>query len=151
MAEVQINNNSAELTCVICIDTIDNDKVNDDQQVTKFNCGHILHHDCASRYVLGLFQKNANISCPTCRYVECDSMSELYKETQKNMGIKINTYHTVGFDIENTGDTTIIQIEREPIPLWKKTVLFIVSIMCIGFIAVLILLLIVIFLLRITF
>lgn len=125
-----------ELVCVICLDPIDEDKVNDKAQVTKFKCKHMLHQGCTYKYVLDLFHKHVDISCPICRNVECTTTSSIYKETKQQLGIKSNMRH--GVDIENPSD---VAIHYEPlyIPLWKKVMLFGIGLMTLSIITFLIL------------
>lgn len=126
--------------CVICLEQIDNDSLNDESKVTTFNCGHILHYECTYQYVLDLFHKDVDITCPICRNVECASTSTIYIETQNKLGIKTNRHHTVSFDIENTNELTETEVELMPVPLWKKIVSFCIALISISILTFFILL-----------
>lgn len=115
--------------CVICLEPIDDELVHDETKVTHFSCGHILHYECTSKYVLDLFHKDVDITCPICRNVECASTSTVYIETQNNLGFKTNRYHTI--DFENTYEEIEVEIELEPIPLRKK-----IMVCCMSFVSI---------------
>jgi hypothetical protein len=128
--------------CVICLEPIDDEQLNDESKVTHFSCGHTLHYECTYKYVLDLFHKDVDIICPICRHVECASTSTVYIETQSKLGIKTNRYHTIGFDIENMGDATEVEVELAPIPLWKKIIIFCMRVFSVSIIAFIILLIV---------
>lgn len=128
--------------CVICLEPIDDELLNDESKITHFSCGHTLHYECTYKYVLNLFHKDVDIICPICRHVECASTSTVYIETQSKLGIKTNRYHTIDFDIENTYDAVEVEIELVPIPLRKKIMVCCMSFFSISVITFFILLIV---------
>lgn len=98
-----INNSNLDDLCVICLDDLQRDKT------IHFHCKHVLHVKCCVEYVHSLFKKNADISCPICRCVECYSGSSHYNLMKRNFGYVdipqevIYDYSMIGIDdIEET-------------------------------------------------
>lgn len=85
-----------ENVCVICLESLD------DKQSIHFHCGHIFHLHCILEWIYNLFEKNADISCPICRYVECHARSPYYNimknavgytQPQHNHNVEVQSRH----------------------------------------------------------
>lgn len=70
--------------CVICIEEIVEEK---SQQCAIFNCGHELHVPCAIRYVTDRLEKNLDVICPVCRYIECPCSTQAYAKMRDQFGV----------------------------------------------------------------
>ena len=84
-------------TCVICLENLPAD-------TSMFGCRHEIHIECAIPYVMGKFQKNEDITCPTCRFVQCSAITPNYRTWRLQFGITHPPprYITVGIDDNDT-------------------------------------------------
>lgn len=69
-----------EHICVICLENFD------EGEPIYFHCGHIFHIHCILDWIVSLFQKNTDISCPICRSIECYSNSPHYRVLKRLVG-----------------------------------------------------------------
>lgn len=81
-----ISEDNDENLCVICLEDLDKG------EPIHFHCGHIFHIHCILDWIVSLFQKNADISCPICRYVECYSDSPHYRVLKTVIGFNDRDY-----------------------------------------------------------
>ena len=80
-------------TCVICLENLPKD-------TAMFGCKHEIHVQCAIPYVMGKFHKNDDITCPTCRFVQCAAITPNYRTWRLQFGVTDPParYTTVGID-----------------------------------------------------
>jgi hypothetical protein len=88
--DIVIDDSDDENACVICLEDLD------DIQSIHFHCGHIFHIHCILEWIYSLFQKNADISCPICRSVECHSRSPYYNVLKVLVGYNEQRHSHVG-------------------------------------------------------
>lgn len=91
---VVIDNIDDENGCVICLETLD------DNQSINFHCGHTFHLHCILEWIYNLFDKNADISCPVCRYIECNSSSPYYNVMKILVGYNQTTQHNYRIEVQ---------------------------------------------------
>jgi hypothetical protein len=89
--------------CVICLESLDDPSNHD---TISFHCGHDFHVSCTKKYILSLFEKKADISCPICRFVECYAHSPEYAKMKRIFGITepqlIHPYPHLAIEIRAT-------------------------------------------------
>jgi hypothetical protein len=71
-----------ENTCVICLEDLDDEH----PRSIHFQCGHVFHLHCILTWIYNLYDKNADISCPVCRSIECHSTSSYYNVMKSLVG-----------------------------------------------------------------
>lgn len=74
--------------CVICLEPLYDDSL---AKTVKFSCAHELHMTCALKFVEDKLRKNVDITCPTCRFVQCAKRTQTYKYMQCHFGIQAPT------------------------------------------------------------
>lgn len=89
-----INDSDDENACVICLENLD------DEQSIHFHCGHIFHVHCILEWIYSLFEKNADISCPICRSIECHSRSPYYNVMKIAVGYTQPTQHSFNIEVQ---------------------------------------------------
>lgn len=75
-----------ENICVICLEDLEKG------EPIHFHCGHIFHIHCILDWIVSLFQKNADISCPICRSIECYSDTSHYRVLKRVVGFRDHQY-----------------------------------------------------------
>lgn len=90
---IYIEDDDGDRTCVICLEELPRD-------TSMFGCRHEIHIECAIPYVMGKFQKNEDITCPTCRFVQCSAITPNYRIWRLQFGVTDPPprYITVGID-----------------------------------------------------
>lgn len=76
-----ITNTDDDNICVICLEDLNKG------EPIHFHCGHVFHVYCIFDWTCSLFQKNADISCPVCRNVECHHHAPNYIELRRIVGL----------------------------------------------------------------
>ncbi len=88
------NSDDNEDICVICLENFDAG------EPMYFHCGHIFHIHCILDWIVSLFQKNADISCPICRSIECYSNSPHYRVLKRVVGFNHHSHMMIINDDE---------------------------------------------------
>ena len=112
-------------TCVICLDPLECleclecDEKTQENKVISFDCKHKFHLGCTIEYLTSLIKKRADISCPTCRFVQCRTDTPSYEELKIRLGIPANipdefelAYPVIGFEYEYTREVHLEAIRR---------------------------------------
>lgn len=89
-----IDDSNDENACVICLENLN------DEQSIRFHCGHIFHIHCILEWIYSLFVRNADISCPICRSIECHSGSQYYNIMKRAIGYNRPIQHNHNIEIQ---------------------------------------------------